>query len=122
MLQIFLAIGVVGLLWIFGGFSMVYGKDIGGIIENPTQFFAFHHLLFDIDRNYGSSIPFIMFFMYQLMFAIITLPLMTGSAANRLTIGGWLKFLICWMILVYFPVAHWIFGGRRRFPSKNGIC
>ena len=61
MLQIFLAIGVVGLLWIFGGFSMVFGKDIGGIIGNPTQFFAFHHLLFYIDRNYGSSVPFVLY-------------------------------------------------------------
>lgn len=40
------------------------------------------------------------------MFAIITLPLMTGATAGRLTVGGWIKFLIIWMILVYFPVAH----------------
>lgn len=119
MLQTFMAIGVVGLLWIFGGFSLVFGKDIGGIIGNPTQFFAFHNLLFDINHSYGSSIPFILFFMYQLMFATITLPLMTGAAANRLTIGGWIKFLICWMILAYFPVAHWIWGGG--FLEKMGF-
>ena len=46
MLKVFLSIGIVGLLWIFGGFSLVFGKDIGGIIGNPTQFFAFHDLLF----------------------------------------------------------------------------
>lgn len=119
MLQVFLAIGVVGLLWIFGGFSLVFGKDIGGVIGNPLQFFAFHNLLFDINHSYGAAIPFILFFMYQLMFAIITLPLMTGAAANRLTIGGWIKFLICWMILVYFPVAHWIWGGG--FLQKMGF-
>ncbi len=119
MLQVFLAIGVVGLLWIFGGFSLVFGKDIGGVIGNPAQFFAFHNLLFDINHQYGAAIPFILFFMYQLMFAIITLPLMTGAAADRLTIGGWIKFLICWMILVYFPVAHWIWGGG--FLEKMGF-
>ena len=42
MLKVFIAIGVVGLLWIFGGFSLVFGKDIGGVIGNPMQFFAFH--------------------------------------------------------------------------------
>ena len=46
MLKVFIAIGVVGLLWIFGGFSLVFGKDIGGVIGNPMQFFAFHNLLY----------------------------------------------------------------------------
>ena len=119
MLKVFLSIGIVGLLWIFGGFSLVFGKDIGGIIGNPTQFFAFHDLLFDINHMYGMHIPFILFFLYQLMFAIITLPLMTGATAGRLTVGGWIKFLIVWMILVYFPVAHWIWGGG--FLQKLGF-
>ena len=119
MAKIFLAIGVVGVFWIFGGFSLVFGKDIGGVIGNPLQYFAFHNLLFDINNHYGASVPFIMFFMYQLMFAIITLPLMTGATANRLTVGGWIKFLIVWMILVYCPVAHWIWGGG--FLAKMGF-
>lgn len=119
MAKIFLAIGVVGIMWIFGGFSLVFGKDIGGVIGNPIQYFGFHNLLFDINTHYTASVPFIMFFMYQLMFAIITLPLMTGATANRLTMGGWLKFLIVWMILVYFPVAHWIWGGG--FLAKLGF-
>lgn len=111
MWKVFSAIGVVGLLWIFGGFSLVFGKDCGGFIGDPAQFFAFRNLLFDIDKQYGATIPLLMFFMYQLMFAIITLPLMTGATAGRLNFGGWIGFLICWMILVYFPVAHWIWGG-----------
>ena len=119
MTKIFLAIGVVSIMWIFGGFSMVFGKDIGGIIGNPFQYFAFRHLLFDINNRYSTSVPFVMFFMYQLMFAIITLPLMTGATATRLTIRGWVKFLIVWMILVYFPVAHWIWGGG--FLEKIGF-
>ena len=54
-----------------------------------------------------------------MMFAIITAPLMTGAFANRLTIGGWIKILIIWMILIYFPVAHWVWGGG--FLSKLGF-
>ena len=53
------------------------------------------------------------------MFAIITLPLMTGATAGRLPVGGWIKFLIIWMIIVYFPVAHWIWG--RGFLQKLGF-
>nr|WP_040413605.1 ammonium transporter [Clostridium thermobutyricum] len=119
MLQIFLAIGVVGLLWIFGGFSLVFGKDIHGIIGNPLQYFGFKNITFNVNAQYGSTIPFLLFFMYQLMFAIITLPLMTGAMANRMKIGGWVIFLIVWMILVYFPVAHWVWGGG--FLAKMGF-
>ncbi|WP_257286239.1 ammonium transporter [Endozoicomonas sp. SESOKO1] len=110
MLQIFIAIGIVSLMWIFGGFSLVFGNDVLGIIGNPFQYFAFNNITFEVNTHYGLTIPFLMFFMYQLMFAIITLPLMTGSIVNRITIGAWLKFLIIWMILVYFPVAHWVWG------------
>lgn len=119
MLQIFLAIGVVTVLWIFGGFSLVFGTDINGIIGNPFQYFGLKDVVFQVNSKYGLTIPFLMFFMYQLMFAIITLPLMTGSIVNRITIGGWLKFLIIWMFLVYFPVAHWIWGGG--FLAKIGF-
>ncbi|MBM6820384.1 MULTISPECIES: ammonium transporter [Clostridium] len=119
MFQVFIAIGVVSLLWIFGGFSLVFGDDIGGIIGNPLQFFAFNYVTFTVDLRYSETIPFILFFMYQMMFAIITAPLMTGAFANRLTVSGWIKILVLWMILIYFPVAHWVWGGG--FLSKLGF-
>lgn len=119
MFQVFIAIGVVSLLWIFGGFSLVFGDDIGGIIGNPLQFFAFNDVTFTVDLRYSETIPFILFFMYQMMFAIITAPLMTGAFANRLTVSGWIKILILWMLLIYFPVAHWVWGGG--FLSKLGF-
>lgn len=106
----FIAIGVVTILWILGGFSIVFGDDIGGIIGNPLQYFCFNNFTNLINDKYSSTIPFLLFFMYQLMFAIITAPLMTGAFANRLTPGGWIKILIIWMILIYFPVAHWVWG------------
>lgn len=119
MFQVFIAIGVISLLWIFGGFSLVFGDDIGGIIGNPLQFFAFNDVTFTVDLRYSETIPFILFFMYQMMFAIITAPLMTGAFANRLTVSGWIKILVLWMILIYFPVAHWVWGGG--FLSKLGF-
>lgn len=119
MLQVFLSIGIVTLMWIFGGFSFVFGNDIGGVIGDPSQYFAFNNLDFVINKHYGLTIPFLLFFMYQLMFAIITLPLMTGAIANRMRIRGWIVLLILWMLLVYFPVAHWIWGGG--FLAKMGF-
>ena len=119
MFQVFISIGIVGLLWIFGGFSLVFGDDIAGIIGNPLEFFALRNVVFTVDLRYSETIPFILFFMYQMMFAIITAPLMTGAYANRLTVSGWIKILIVWMILIYFPVAHWVWGGG--FLSKLGF-
>ncbi|MDO5517119.1 MAG: ammonium transporter, partial [Clostridium sp.] len=110
MFQSFISIGVVTILWIFGGFGMVFGTDIGGIIGNPLDYFGFRGMDYLINTAYSSNLPFLLFFMYQLMFAIITAPLMTGAFANRLTISGWIKILVLWMIFIYFPVAHWIWG------------
>ena len=110
MFQSFISIGVVTILWIFGGFGMVFGSDIGGIIGNPLDYFSFRGMDYLIQPAYSSNLPFLLFFMYQLMFAIITAPLMTGAFANRLTIPGWIKILILWMIFIYFPVAHWVWG------------
>lgn len=119
MFQCFISIGVVTVLWIFGGFGMVFGRDIGGFIGNPLDYIGFMGMDYLINPQYSSNIPFLMFFMYQLMFAIITAPLMTGAIANRITIGGWIKVLILWMILIYFPVAHWVWGGG--FLAKLGF-
>lgn len=119
MFQTFIAIGVVTILWIFGGFGLTFGDDIAGIIGNPLEYFGFSGMSYMINTEYSANLPFLLFFMYQLMFAIITAPLMTGAYANRLTIEGWIKILILWMILIYFPVAHWVWGGG--FLAKMGF-
>ncbi|MEG1498035.1 MAG: ammonium transporter [Bacteroidales bacterium] len=115
----FMAVGIVTVMWVLGGFSMVFGSDIGGIIGDPTQYFMLQHMDFSINPNYGSKIPFLMFFMYQLMFAIIVAPLMTGAFAGRMSPGNWIKMLVLWMLLIYFPVAHWVWGGG--FLSQLGF-
>lgn len=115
----FLSIGIVTILWTLGGFSLVFGSDINGFIGNPLDYFMLKGVDLSINPKYGATIPFIMFFMYQLMFAIITAPLMTGAIASRITIVGWVKFQVLWMILIYFPVAHWVWGGG--FLSDMGF-
>ncbi|XZJ33693.1 hypothetical protein ACSXDB_16285 (plasmid) [Clostridium perfringens] len=76
MLQIFLSIGIVTVMWFLFGFSMVFGTDINGVIGNPFNYFALKGVVFSVNSKYGLTIPFLSFCMYQLMFAIITLPLM----------------------------------------------
>ena len=119
MFQSFIAIGIVPLLWIFGGYSLVFGDDIWGIIGNPAQFFLFNNFTPVVVDQYNDVIPRLLFFMYQMMFAIITAPLMTGAFANRLTPSGWIKILILWTIIVYFPVAHWVWGNG--FLARMGF-
>lgn len=111
MMSTLIVIGVVTVLWTLGGFSMVFGKDIGCVIGNPGEYFMLGCLDFKVNSAYGSTIPFLMFFMYQLMFAIIMAPLITGAIAGRITITGWVAVLILWMVLIYFSVAHIIWGG-----------
>lgn len=119
MFYTFIAVGIVTVLWVLGGFSMVFGSDVRGVIGNPVDYFMLRNMDFTVNPNYGSKIPFLMFFMYQLMFAIITAPLMTGAFASRMSPGSWIKMLVLWMVLVYFPVAHWVWGGG--FLSQMGF-
>ena len=118
MLQSFVSMGVTTVLWVVCGYSMAfsgsYGNatnpDILGIIGN------FHMAFFrGIDPTTpfpGSpTIPLIVFVAYQMMFAQITPALITGAFANRVTFKAYLLFLVVWLLLVYFPVAHMIWGG-----------
>ncbi len=119
MFYTFISFGVVSIMWYFGGFSLVFGNDIGGIIGNPKDYFMLNNVDFSVDKSYDATTPFLLFFIYQLMFAIITPPLMTGAFANRVSPGGWVKMQILWMLLIYFPVAHWVWGGG--ILSKMGF-
>ncbi|MEG1004512.1 ammonium transporter [Clostridium sp.] len=119
MMQCFISMGIVTIIWIFGGFSLAYGTDHLGIIGSFNQFFALKSVGLAPNAAYGSTIPFVMFFAYQLMFAVITAPLMTGAFADRLNLKGYIVLLIVWTILIYIPVCHWVWGGG--FLSKLGF-
>ena len=111
MIQNFVCMGVVVLIWVFGGFSLAFGPDIGGIIGDIRPYFGMYHVGIEPDSTYAPSVPFIMVFAYQMMFAIITPALMTGAFVGRFRFGAYLIFIALWTILVYLPAAHWIWGG-----------
>jgi ammonium transporter, Amt family len=125
------AMGLVGVLWVVYGFSETFGDDTGHIIGNPAQYFGLRGLFGGSYANVvdahghiaqavhiplaggaeGSQqgIPALVFVAFQLMFAIITVALISGAVSDRLKFGAWLLFAGTWVTLVYFPVAHWVF-------------
>lgn len=119
MMQSFISMGIIAVIWIFGGFSLAYGPTLNGIIGDFSFHFALKGVGQDPSPVYAGTIPFILFFAYQLMFAIISPALITGAFAGRLNFSGYLKFLILWTILIYLPVCHWIWGGG--FLARMGV-
>lgn len=119
MMQNFVSMGVIAVIWIFGGFSLAFGPDLGGIIGDITFHFGLDGVGVAPSTEYASTVPFILFFAYQLMFAVIAPALITGAFAGRLTFSGYLKFIVLWMIFIYLPACHWIWGGG--FLAKLGV-
>ena len=111
MMQNFISMGVIAVIWIFGGFSLAFGPDIGGVIGDITYHFALDKVGGAPSPDYAVTVPFLLFFAYQLMFAVITPALITGAFAGRFNFRGYLRFLVLWMIFVYIPVCHWVWGG-----------
>jgi len=118
MMQSFISMGIVTIIWILGGFSIAFGDDVGGVIGN-LRYFGLHGVGLSPNASYAGTVPFLLFFAYQLMFAIITPALITGAFADRVNFKGYIKFLIIWVILVYAPLAHWVWGGG--FLQKLGV-
>ncbi len=116
MMQSFISLGIVTIIWVFGGFSLAYGKDVGGLIGD-LRYFALAGVGFN-PLN-GQVIPALAFFVYQEMFAIITPALITGAFADRVNFRSYLIFLVFWSILIYIPLDHWIWGGG--FLQQMGV-
>jgi len=113
LMQNFFSMGLVSVLWVLVGFSLAFG-DGGGWIGNFD--FAGLKDLATIENlpgytgDFALSIPVLAFVAYQMMFAIITPALITGATADRLKFAGYTAFLALWLLLVYSPVAHWVFS------------
>ena len=108
MLQSFICIGVVTLLWYVVGFSLAFGDDLGGwgIIGDPRTFFMFNNVGTIAHPTLGAGLPLVLFAAFQLKFAIITPALITGSFAERIRFWGFVVFVNFWLILIYCPLAH----------------
>ena len=112
-MQSFITTGVVGIIWVTIGYSLAFGPDWHGIIGNLDWIG-----LKGVGQEpggpngavYGVGIPHLLFMAFQMMFAIITPALITGAFAERARFGPFLIFTALWSLLVYVPVAHWVFA------------
>ena len=106
-MQSFFCMALVSVLWFVIGYSLAFGPSKGGIIGGLDYAF-----LRDLATPWGKdlTIPPMVFMVYQLMFAIITPALITGSFAERMKFSAFFLFIALWSILVYSPVAHWVFS------------
>lgn len=118
MMQSFISMGVVTIIWVCFGFSLSFGQDIGGIIGS-LQYAFLKGVGMAPHPTYGPTIPFLAFFSYQEMFAIITPALITGAFADRVNFKSYLIFLVVWSIFIYIPFCHWIWGGG--FLARMGV-
>ena len=110
MMHSFLSLGISTILWYAVGFSLSFSGGEGGVIGNLDSAFLSGVTLTDAWSGAG-SIPVGLFFVYQMMFAVITPALITGAFTNRIRFGPYIAFLILWQLLVYYPFAHMVWGG-----------
>lgn len=116
MLQSFIVMGVVSVVWVVFGFGLAFGDDVGHIIGNPADFFMFDNVGVTNVTDPGNetsqigvattTIPLALFALFQMKFAIITPSLITGSFAERVHFAGYLLFMVLWTVFVYCPLAH----------------
>jgi Amt family ammonium transporter len=111
MLQSFIALGVISILWVVVGFSLAFGESLGGqgsgLIGNPLTYFMFSRVGSATHPDLAPTIPLILFALFQLKFAIITPALITGSFAERVRFSSYLLFICLFSIFIYSPIAHW---------------
>jgi ammonium transporter, Amt family len=108
-MQSFFALALVTVLWVLIGYTLAFGPDVGGLIGG-LDFWGLRGVGAEPSPVYATTVPHLGFSMYQLMFAIITPALITGAVAERMRFSAYVLFLALWSLLVYAPVAHWVFA------------
>ncbi|MEU8814066.1 ammonium transporter [Actinoplanes sp. NPDC048796] len=114
MMMSFSSIGIVSVLWVLYGFTLAFGANDG---EGLNKFIGSFTQYFGTGTSWAgdiwleTGIPVYVFMAFQMMFAIITVALISGALSDRFKFGGWVLFAIGWFTIVYVPVAHWVWGG-----------
>jgi len=105
----FTALGVVGILWVLYGYSLAFGSNLGGFIGG-LNYLGLMGVGQEPSSIYAGTVPHLAFMVFQGMFAIITVALITGAIVERMKFSALLVFSALWLTLVYCPVAHWVWG------------
>jgi Amt family ammonium transporter len=107
MLQSFICMGIISILWVVVGFSLAFGDSIGGLIGDPRTYFMFRGILESKPWTLASTIPLVLFAFFQLKFAVIAPALITGSFSERIKFTSYILFVCLFSMFIYAPIAHW---------------
>ena len=108
-MQSFIVMGLVTVVWVLWGYSLAFGPDLGGVVGS-LAWFGLKGVGLSPSPDYAATIPHQAFMIFQAMFAIITPALITGAFAERMKFSAFLVFILLWSTLVYSPLAHWVWG------------
>ncbi|WP_457624823.1 ammonium transporter [Persephonella sp.] len=109
-MMVFTAFGLVSFIWILYGYSLSFGSDVGGVIGS-LQYFLLSGIKLTDPAPSSDNLYHYLFVFFQMTFAAITVALMAGAFIERMKFSAWLIIAVLWGTFVYFPVAHWIWGG-----------
>lgn len=119
-MQSFIAISIVSILWILYGYSLAFGPDVHHFIGN-LDWIALKNVSYEPFVTYSATIPHMLFMLFQMMFAVITPALITGTFAERFKFKTYLVFLVLWFTFVYCPIAHWVWGQGGWIKQLGGL-
>ena len=105
----FAAMAVVGIIWVFYGYSLGFGPDKGGFIGS-LQFLGLTGVGQDPSDIYATTVPHLAFMVFQAMFAMITVSLIIGGIVERIKFSAFILFTVLWLTIVYCPISHWVWG------------
>lgn len=120
MMQSFITLGIVTLIWFLYGYSLAFGPDFHHII-GILDWMMFKNVLLEPNATYSGTIPHQLFMMFQMMFACLTPALITGAVAGRFRFKAYLFFLILWVTFIYCPLAHWVWGQGGWIKNLGGL-
>ena len=106
----FMMLGLVSVLWAVVGYSLSFGTDIGGFIGG-FDFAFLNGVGMGVEGSPAGNLPHLTFMIFQCMFAVITPALISGAFAERMKFSGFMIFSAAWLLLVYAPMCHWVWGG-----------
>ena len=107
----FMAMGLVGVVWVLWGYSLAFGPDVGGLgLIGNLEWFGLAGVSATEAGPYADNIPHQTFMIFQAMFAIITPALITGAFAERMKFSAYAIFIVVWVTVVYAPLAHWVWS------------
>lgn len=119
MMHSLILMGLVSVLWVVFGYSVAFGEG-NAFFGNPLQYFMLQGVGSQPNPDYAATIPHQSFMLFQMMFAIITPALISGAVAERIKFGAYVVFVGLWVILVYFPLTHMVWGKGGLFNWALG--